>query len=166
MEEQKTRSSIKQTNQFLPQLFTFFFYHRVRKFLDAFYLGVLKANDYWLRFEWQHRSSPHVHGVAWLPNAPNVEQLLTSDEVPDSIREEIIKCSDRIVTTLNPAQSSTADSDTQWPVPVTKPHICNMSYLDVQDYHQDICDLVTTCQRHTRCSEAYCLRTRHGRQEC
>ena len=149
-----------------PVLADWFFCHRVQKFIDAFYLGVLKATDYWLRFEWQHRGSPHVHGVAWLPNAPNVEQLLSSAEVPETLRQEIVQYADRTVTTLNPAQSSTANSDTQWPIPVTNPHICNKSYLDIQDYHQDLCDLVATCQRHTRCSEAYCLRTRHGRQEC
>ena len=30
----------------------------------------LHAKDYWLRFEWQHRGSPHVYGVAWLQGAP------------------------------------------------------------------------------------------------
>ncbi len=149
-----------------PAIADWFFCHRVQKFLDAFYLGVLKATDYWMRFEWQHRGSPHVHGVAWLPNAPDVEQLLTSADAPESLGEEIILYADRTVTTLNPAQSSTADSDTQWPLPVTNPHVCNKSYLDIQDHHQDLCELVATCQRHTRCSEAYCLRTRHGHQEC
>jgi len=149
-----------------PAIADWFFCHRVQKFVDAFYLGVLKATDYWMRFEWQHRGSPHVHGVAWLPNAPNVERLLTAAEVPDSLREEVIRYADRTVTTLNPAQSSSASNESQWPTPVTNPHICNKSYLDVEDHHQDLCELVATCQRHTRCSEAYCLRTRHGRQEC
>ena len=127
---------------------------------------MLKATDYWMRFEWQHRGNPHVHGVAWLPNVPDVEQLLTSADAPESLGEEIILYADRTVTTLNPAQSSTADSDTQWPLPVTNPHVCNKSYLDIQDHHQDLCELMATCQRHTRCSEAYCLRTRYGHQEC
>ncbi len=45
-----------------------FFCHRIQKFVEVFYLGVLNAlnaTDYW-----QHRGSPHVHGLAWLPNAP------------------------------------------------------------------------------------------------
>lgn len=29
-----------------PALADWFFYHRVQKFVDAFYLGVLKATDY------------------------------------------------------------------------------------------------------------------------
>ena len=28
--------------------------------------GVLGTCNYWMRFEWQHHGSPHVHGVAWL----------------------------------------------------------------------------------------------------
>ena len=149
-----------------PAIADWFFCHRVQKFLDAFYVGVLQATDYWLRFEWQHRGSPHVHGVAWLPNAPDVKQLLASAEVPESLREEVIQHVDRTVTTLNPALSSSADSDSQFLAPVTNPHVCNKSYLEVEDHHQDLCELVATCQRHTRCSEAYCLRTQHGRQEC
>ena len=149
-----------------PAIADWFFCHRVQKFVDAFYVGVLKATDYWMRFEWQHRGSPHVHGVAWLPNAPDVEQLLASAELPDTLRNEVIQHADRTVTTLNPALSSSADSESQWPAPVTNPHVCSKSYLDVQDHHEDLCELVATCQRHTRCSEAYCLRTRHGRQEC
>ena len=42
---------------------------------------------------------------------------------------------------------------------------CTM-YQDVEDFGQDLADLIATCQRHTRCSAAYCLRTRNGRQEC
>ena len=88
-----------------PAIADWFFYRRIQKFLDAFYLGVLKATDYWLRFKWQHRGSPHVHGVAWLPNAPDVEQLLSSAEVPETLRQEIVQYADRTVTTLNPCSS-------------------------------------------------------------
>ena len=37
-------------------------------------MGVLGATDYWMGFEWQHRGSPHVHGLAWLPNVSDIEQ--------------------------------------------------------------------------------------------
>ena len=61
-----------------PAIADWFFYHRVQKLIEAFYVGVLGATDYWVRFEWQHRGSPHVHGLAWLPNAPDVEKLFVS----------------------------------------------------------------------------------------
>ena len=60
-----------------PAVADWFFYERVVEFIKAYYIGVLGVTDYWMRFEWQHRGSPHVHGLAWLPNAPDVEQLLT-----------------------------------------------------------------------------------------
>ena len=46
--------------------------------MDVFYVRILKAKDYWLRFEYQHRGSPHVHSVAWLEDAPDVEKVLSS----------------------------------------------------------------------------------------
>ncbi len=61
---------------------------------------MLNATDY---CEWQHRGSPHVHGVAWLPNAPDVEQLLKSTENIESLKDEIIQYANNVVTTLNPA---------------------------------------------------------------
>ena len=47
-----------------PCLADWFFYQQILKFMDIYYKGILKAKDYWLRFEYQHRGSPHVHGVA------------------------------------------------------------------------------------------------------
>ena len=52
------------------------------------------------------------------------------------------------------------------PAPKTDPHVCNQLYEDVQDFDKDLADLAATCQHHTRCSAAYCLCTRNGRQEC
>ena len=38
------------------------------------------ASDYWYRFEWQHRGSPHVHGLAWFEGAPDAQQVLDRAE--------------------------------------------------------------------------------------
>ena len=149
-----------------PALADWFFCHKVQRFVEAFYLGVLKATDYWMRFEWQHRGSPHVHGVAWLPNAPDVEKLLKSTDNIESVKEEIIQYANKVVTTINPAVAPDGSDVDDAPPPVTQPHICNKSYLDIEDCHKDLSQLIATCQRHTRCSEAYCLRTRHGKQAC
>ena len=58
------------------ELTNWFFYHRVLNFMDAFYVSLLKAKDYWLRFEYQHRGSPHVHGVVWLSDAPECAEYI------------------------------------------------------------------------------------------
>ena len=65
-------------------------------------------------------------------------------------------------TLLSSQMAATSDA----PTPKVDPHICNKVYGDVQDLDEDLADLVATCQRHTRCSAAYCLRTKHGKQEC
>ena len=53
-----------------------FFYERFQQFLKCFYLDILGAKDCWLRFEWQHHGSPHVHGLAWLPGPPDVQLFI------------------------------------------------------------------------------------------
>ena len=148
-----------------PAVADWFFYHRVLKFIDAFYVGVLGVTDYWMRFEWQHRGSPHVHGLAWLPNAPDV-QLLSSPATFDAVKEEVIRNADHLVSTCNPAVLQDGSNVNDAPPAKTDPHVCNQAYANIQDFDQDLIDLVATCQRHTRCSAAYCLRTRHGHQEC
>ena len=147
-----------------PAISDWFFQHRVHKFISAFYTDVLGATDYWLRFEWQHRGSPHVHGLAWLPDAPNVENVLAS--AVEGSMEELLRYVDKTVTTINPAVLPDGSNVAYAPPPKTQPHVCNKPYSEVEDFQQDLSDLVNTCQRHTRCSAAYCLRTRHGQQKC
>ena len=84
-----------------PALADWFFYHRLIEFVKVFYTGVLGATDYWLRFEWQHRGSPNIHGLAWLPDTPDVEQL--RDGGSDTLHAEIIRHADQLVSTTNPA---------------------------------------------------------------
>ena len=138
-----------------PAIADWFFCHRVQKFVEVFYLGVLKATDYWMLFEWHHRGSPHVHGVAWLPNAPDVEQLLKALDNIDLVKEEIIQYANKVITTINPVVAPDGSNVEDAPPPFTQSHVCNKSYLDVEDHHENLSQLIATCQRHRRCSEAY-----------
>ena len=105
-------------------------------------------------------------GLAWLPNAPDVEQLLSSPDTTDTVKAEITRYADGIVSTCNPAVLPDGSNLDDAPAPKTDPHVCNQQYGNIQDFDKDLSDLVATCQRHTRCSATYCLRTRNGRQEC
>ena len=49
-----------------PAMADWFFYYHIQNFIEAYYVGILGATDYWLRFEWQHHGSPHVHVHATL----------------------------------------------------------------------------------------------------
>ena len=127
-----------------PALADWFFYHRIMEFVKAFYVGVLGVSDYWLRFEWQHRGSPHVHGLAWLPGTPDVEPLCEVSD--DTLKEEIVKHADHLVSTINPAVLPDGSNISDAPAPKTDPHICNKVYGDIQDFDEDLADLVATCQ--------------------
>ena len=138
-----------------PAIADWFFYYCIEKFIEAFYVGVFGATDYWMHFEWQHRGSPHVHGLAWLSGAPDVKQIVADDA--DTVKEELIRYVDKIVTTLNPAILTDGSNADDAPTPKTNSHICNKLYDRIEDFNQDLADLVATCQRHTRCSAAYAL---------
>lgn len=161
-----SRSSAVNNN---PAIADWFFYERISKFMKAFYVDVLGATDYWFRFEWQHRGSPHVHGVAWLQNAPDIEKLLSSDDSSElfDAAENITAYIDGLVSTMNPGIPADGNNIINaTPLPKTKPHVCNQHYGDIKNLEMDLVDLVATCQRHTRCSTSYCLKRKRGKQEC
>ena len=152
-----------------PAIADWFFYHRISKFVDTFYTDVMGAVDYWYRFEWQHRGSPHVHGIAWFADAPDVQQLLTAEDYADLLTgvEDIVSYADSIVSTINPAISIDGSNAENAPRAQTKPHVCNKPYANVKDINMDLVEMIATCQRHTRCSPAYCLKKKKkGVQEC
>ena len=86
---------------------------------------------------------------------------------PTVLRDhELLEFVDRTVSTTNPAVLAVSSNVADAPLPKNNPHICSKPYSEIEDYHQDLSDLIATCQRHTSCSAAYCLRTSHGVQKC
>ena len=128
-----------------------FFYHRIQLFLRHFYDDVLEVTDYWFRFEWQHRGSPQ-------------RMLAPGASVAD--RQQVTRFIDSIVSTTNPGILPDGSNAADALPPQTNPHVCNKRFVDVIDYEEDLRKLIATCQRHTTCSPAYCLRTKHGKQSC
>ena len=102
--------------------------------------------------------------MAWPGCQQHVEQLVADSS--DTVKEEIIEHADQLVSTVNPAVLLDGCNVADAPAPKSNPYICNTAYEDVQDFDEDLADLVATCQRHTRCSAAYCLRTKQGKREC
>ena len=145
-----------------PAIADWFFFHHIERYVQLFYVDILGASDYWYRFEWQHRGSPHVHGMAWLRNAPNVEAIMNDADM--SQKEVLIRYVDNLVSTWNPAVLPDGSNLHSASHPRTDPHICSVPYTEVTDHHQDLNDLIATCQRHTRCSASYCLRNVNGQQ--
>ena len=73
---------------------------------------------------------------------------------------------DSIVCTMNPSLLHDGSNASHAPPPQTNPQLCNKAFTDVTDYNLDPSQLVATCQRHTVCSEAYCLKQKNGQQSC
>lgn len=152
-EECESRSSRSKAVINNPAISDWFFYHRVVKYFQVFYVDILGATDYWMRFEWQHRGSPHVHVLVWFPNATDVKKLLCADNLY-AAEKEIVQYADTIVTTMNPAVLPDRSNIQGAPAPKTHPHVCNKAYGEIKDFDQNLKDLVATCQLHTRCSTA------------
>ena len=150
-----------------PAIASYFFHVKINKYIKTYYQNLLGATDYWFRYEWQHRGSVHVHGLAWVKNSPRAEKLKDPDpNVRAATIAEVEKYADELISTMNPAYSTDGTEIIQPPSGKSAPHPCAQNYSSVTDQKQDLIDLISTCQRHTKCSESYCLTTKKGRKEC
>ena len=81
-------------------------------------------------------------------------------------KEALIQYVDKVFSTTNQAVLPDGINVNEDLPPNTNPYICNLPYSQVEDFDHDLADLNATCQRHTRCSAAYCLRTQNNQQKC
>jgi hypothetical protein len=137
-----------------PHIAAWFFDKRFETFLKTVLIPKWRLEDYWYRYEWQHRGSVHVHGIGIMRDAP----LFDWDNMKDNEDEmsRILSHFDSLVTTINPYPDA--------PVPVRHP--CQKANDELCDDLQDYIELVNKLQKHTRCSPSYCLRTKNGQQYC
>ena len=74
-DEGATRSQRAQAVIDNPHLTDWFFVQRLEAFVTHWFNGVLDAEWYWYRFEYQARGSIHAHGCAKLKNDPDMRLL-------------------------------------------------------------------------------------------
>ena len=91
-----------------------------------------------MRFEWEHRGSPHVHGLAWLQGAPDIEGAFTSGPMSSEIKQKFITYIDSVVSTMNPAILLDGSDASQALTAHTNPHVCNKAFADVVDYELNL----------------------------
>ncbi|KAK3918328.1 Kinesin-like protein KIN-12C [Frankliniella fusca] len=85
-----------------------------------------KVIDYWYRIEYQHRGSPHVHGLFWFEGAPkNVENLLNGTEEE---KRSVKTYFEQLLCAVNPNIN----------VEMPKKHSCEVRYGEVEDFESDI----------------------------
>ncbi|KAK3916877.1 ATP-dependent DNA helicase [Frankliniella fusca] len=123
--------------------------HDVSK-LSAKEKGILLADNpliadsfFYLRYEYQHRGSIHLHGLAWLKGAPHVSENMSEDQKKVALEyfDNLISCSNPDIHVL----------------PLTQ-HPCQISLENVTDVDTDLAHLLNQVQRHTKCSKNHCLR--------
>ncbi|XP_028419074.1 uncharacterized protein LOC114544711 [Dendronephthya gigantea] len=160
-----------------PHLTDWFFMQRLQKFIKHWLEGVLDAEWFWYRFEYQARGSIHAHGCAKLKNDPDIRLLrkracqavlekekeneMSPDDFEFSCQEivregedaerKLISYVDWLVTTVNDDLP-----DENWTLP--DPHPSAVKATSVDNHDVDYHRLVNSVERHTRCSPAYCLK--------
>src|SRR5437016_6272936 len=107
-----SESSAKHRNQNIidnPHIAVWFFSKR----FEIFFNDVLKKQwdleDWWYRFEWQHRGSVHVHGIGKRRNAPEIDWIKMKED--ESVMEESVQYLDTLITTINPGLNAPLPED-------------------------------------------------------
>ncbi|KAM4067671.1 PIF1-like helicase [Hirsutella rhossiliensis] len=103
------------------------------------------VTDYWGRYEWQGRGSPHNHGLYWMENGP------VADMRDETARDLFARTWGFHITAINPEPNRTMPQGEGNPLSVD-PLGVEMTFLRLSQ-------IVNRCQRH-RCNTAYCLRVR------
>lgn len=124
-----------------PLEFSYFFQKRASIFIHKVLKPKFGVIDYWFHFEFQHRGSPHVHGLLWLENAPDLSAIKKNDKDEFDYALEYF---DSLICTdnLNPS-SDIGDTD----------------HLD------DYIKLINHFQRHTKHTK-YCYKKNTAEKKC
>jgi hypothetical protein len=138
-----------------PHIVAWFFNKRFETFFEDVLKPKWDLEDWWYRFEWQHRGSVHVHGIGKIRNGPKIEWKEIKDN--ENTMNKIIEYLKSLVTTINPGFNA----------PIPDRHPCQKRHNELQDDEQDYIELINKLQRHTHCSPSYCLRVNQkGQQSC
>lgn len=141
---QEQRRNLIADHPFVPSIF---FMKRADYFMTKILRLLFKVKDLWFRYEWQFRGSPHIHGLIWIDGAPDVTQL-------KQMSPEEFKATTTYFAGLVSA----------WNVGIglapAAEHPCRVRLSDIalEDRERCLGELLNRVQRHTRCSEGYCLR--------
>ncbi|OAQ57415.2 ATP-dependent DNA helicase PIF1 [Pochonia chlamydosporia 170] len=128
-----------------PHIAAFHFHRRYCFFRDVVLRTKFNITDYWDRYEWQGRGSPHNHGLYWMEKCPG------ADMEDEAARDVFARTWGFHITAINPEPSRTMPQGEGNPLSVD-PLSTEMTFLRLSQ-------IVNRCQRH-RCNTTYCLRVR------
>ena len=168
--DEETRRELMHDN---ADLVSYFFVKRSELFMKHVLKAIFNVSDYWYRYEWQHRGSCHLHGILWLSDAPNVEnvqifkdnQMIDNSDLEDQSnpnqREytdeafEIMRYFDVHCSAINP--NAPIDKLVREVDSSQHPSRRRFSDVDKGNLLYDLSDLLNNFQRHTKCGD-YCYR--------
>ncbi|KAK3914308.1 Glycine N-acyltransferase, partial [Frankliniella fusca] len=122
-----------------PKICSDYFYEMFTMFFESIVLGSFEVLDYWYRFEWQMRGSPHVHGVMWLQNAVDVNLLQAKFE---EVKITVIQYFDKLISCESPNLNYIDVGS----------HPCSVKIADISSVEDDVAALINTVQMHV-CSK-------------
>ncbi|KAK3911591.1 Filaggrin [Frankliniella fusca] len=105
---------------------------------------------FYARYEFQHRGSIHVHGIAWFENGVSI-----TDNMSETEKKRVIDFYDSIISCENPNIKITPSLT----------HPCQLQLDEIEDMESDLCHLVNFVQRHTKCRKTHCLRLQHNKKK-
>ena len=120
-----------------PHIAAWFFNRRFENFLNDVLVPQWDLEDWWYRYEWQHRGSVHVHGIGKKRNAPIINWVQMKEN--EILMSNAIQYIDSIVTTMNPEINAA----------IPERHPCQKGRNEIDDKDQDYIELINKLQRHT-----------------
>ncbi|XP_059064746.1 uncharacterized protein LOC131856825 [Cryptomeria japonica] len=123
----------------------------------------MNIKDYWCRYEWQHRGSPHVHRFLWINGAPNMDNIDWSNEEEQKSAERYFHS---IIHAWNPREDPHQRNIHAFQNYLQHPCLKNTTELADMDIDHDYEDILNYVERHTVCKEGVCLRKKQGRMVC
>ena len=131
-----------------PAIAAEWFYRRWNHFFKEVLRELFGIQEWWFRFEWQHRGSSHVHGLIWLKDAPSSDNIDLEKE--ESI-QTFINYWEKRVSCINPGQE----------IPRAPIHPSAASMDEIRYDFKSLAEMINRVQKHTWCT-TYCLRRPKG----
>ena len=145
-----------------PAVADAYFVLRVEVFLKRFFYEFFGVTDSYFRVEYQHRGSPHVHGLVWLPGAPD----LSSGDLTVVDTAAVCRFADAFLCTWNPRRDAVS-----FPTAVVRVDVnpCALPFSDVvcggpSDVLQKYSGLVNFCFLHNDCRVNRCVFPRKDKE--
>eukprot|EP01018_Ginkgo_biloba_P038592 Gb_30228 [translate_table: standard] len=112
------------------------------------------AVEFWSRYEWQHRGSPHVHGFHWLDGAPDMDALHWDDPYQVLEAKHFF---DTIMHAWNPREPHQRNIQVHRSL-LDDPCLLDTRKIFEREARKDYEELVNHVEQHTKCNEGSCLR--------